>query len=150
MAGNIGSETLKSYTVMGPAVQVAEFLEGANKTYGTTILMTDATRQSAGEAIATREIDRLVLPGSTEPTAVHELLDTAGNLGEQQNALGRVFADGLRAYYDRNWDGAQGWFEACAAIAPDDRPTRLYLQRIAHYRQHPPGSDWNGVWKAAV
>lgn len=146
VAGNIGSETLKSYTVMGPTVQLAEYLEGASKHYGTTILMTDTTRKSAGDAIATREIDRIIPPGHSEPITIHELLDTIGNLSYQQEQLSQHFTDGLHAYYDRQWDRAEQFFNDSAAIAPNDRPTQLYLQRTAHYRQTPPPSDWNGIW----
>ncbi|MEM6503148.1 MAG: adenylate/guanylate cyclase domain-containing protein [Cyanobacteria bacterium P01_C01_bin.89] len=146
VAGNIGSETLKSYTVMGPAVQIAEYLEGASKSYGTTILMTDTTKQAAGDGIATREIDRIILPGQTQPTPIHELLDIVGNLSVQQESLRRHFTDGLSAYYDRNWDSAEQSFTEGAAIAPEDQPTQLYLQRIAHYRQNPPATSWDGVW----
>ncbi|MEM9772755.1 MAG: adenylate/guanylate cyclase domain-containing protein, partial [Cyanobacteria bacterium P01_D01_bin.73] len=149
VAGNIGSETLKSYTVMGPAVQIAEYLEGASKKYGTTILMTDTTKQAAGDGIATREIDRITLPGQAQPTPIHELLDIVGNLSVQQELLRRHFTDGLSAYYDRNWDSAEQSLTEGAAIAPDDQPTQLYLQRIAHYRQHPPAADWDGVWSGS-
>ena len=29
--------------------------------------------------------------------------------------------------------------------APDDRLYSLYTERIAYYRAHPPGDDWDGV-----
>ncbi|NET10057.1 MAG: HAMP domain-containing protein, partial [Symploca sp. SIO2B6] len=84
VASNIGSETSKSYTVLGPAVHIAEFLETTNKRYGTTILMMAGTQKAAGDGFETREIDTLYLPGHDRPTAIYELLDTVGNLTEQQ------------------------------------------------------------------
>ena len=73
VASNIGSETSKSYTVMGPAVYAAEFLENLNKRYGTTILMAAATKHATGDRFETREIDTVYLPGEEKPTVIYEL-----------------------------------------------------------------------------
>ena len=43
VAGNIGSMKRMEYTVIGGRVDLAERLEGANKFYGTSILICDAT-----------------------------------------------------------------------------------------------------------
>ena len=40
LAGNVGAEHVVAYTIMGRSVEVAEELEGANKRYGTSVLIT--------------------------------------------------------------------------------------------------------------
>jgi hypothetical protein len=40
-------------------------------------------------------------------------------------------------------------FKACLAVVPDDGPAHVFLERVAHLREHPPAPDWNGVWTLA-
>jgi len=130
VAGNIGSEQSKSYTVMGKAVQIAEQLESANKTYGTNILLMEETKVLAADAIETREIDLLSLNDKDEPVRVYELLGYRGELDPTMIQLRDRFEAGLREYHQQNWEQAQSHFEACLNLKADDGPSRVYLKRI--------------------
>ena len=130
VTGNIGSENAKSYTVMGAAVQLAEKLEEANKTYKTRILMTAKTRELAGDVIETREIDTLVLSTTSAPEPIYELLGIAGSTDEQLLQLRDRFQVALSAYREQRWSEAEAKFRACLEFAPKDGPSCYYLRQI--------------------
>jgi adenylate cyclase len=95
-----------------------------------------------------REIDSLRVAGKTEPVRVFELVGEAEAVGAERLAQVAGFETGLAAYRDRDWDAAEKAFSACLAADPDDRPSQVYLERIAAFRAAPPGADWDGVWVA--
>ncbi len=73
IAGNIGAESIMSYTVIGDAVNLGSRLESLNKEYGTRILISDATRARLTIPVATREIGMVTVKGRQQPVLVHEV-----------------------------------------------------------------------------
>jgi adenylate cyclase len=74
VCGLIGTPDHLVYTVIGDEVNVAARLEALNKDYGTRIIVSESTRQAAGEhAFAFKAIGEVSVRGRTARTPVYTL-----------------------------------------------------------------------------
>ena len=86
IAGNVGAETVMSYTVIGDSVNLGARLESLNKEYGTHILISEATRASLRQPFATRPIGSVTVKGKHEAVLVHEVLRLGTEAGSKGTA----------------------------------------------------------------
>ena len=131
---------------MGDAVNLGSRLEGLNKEYGTTIIISESTLAAAGPGVKARFLDLVAVKGKKEPTAVYELLPSDGRLDAEREAQLTAYQRGLERYRAGDFVGAIPLFEEALSHNGQDGPCALYLERCREMAENPPPADWDGVY----
>ena len=141
IVGNLGSDRLFDYTVVGDTVNLASRLESANKQFQTPILVSGDTLAATGDAFLRRDLGEIAVKGKGQPVAIFTILGTGADAAPPLAQLARAHADAMGLFRAGSFTQAAEAFGAIAATHPGDGPARFYLERSADFASRPPADD---------
>ncbi|MFQ5823082.1 MAG: CHASE2 domain-containing protein [bacterium] len=147
IVGNLGSSQLFDYTVIGDEVNLGARLEGANKQYGTTIIISEFTYKAVKRKAIVRELDLVRVKGKKKPVRIYELRGMGAIPSIEQDLIVDVYTQALKYYKERRWYQALTEFKRIFRYFPTDGPSRVYVKRCLDFIEQPPPESWDGVYE---
>jgi adenylate cyclase len=129
VVGNIGSEDRMNCTALGATVNLTARLEGLNKNYGSSILVSPALKERAGARFCFRNVDWISPKGFAEAFEIYELRCASDEGDARDVELCRKWEVVYAALRDGPLAAAESELAAFLARYTSDSVARYHIAR---------------------
>ncbi|HMF12018.1 MAG TPA: adenylate/guanylate cyclase domain-containing protein, partial [Gemmataceae bacterium] len=140
--GNVGSHIKFKYGPRGTVVNLASRVEGANKFWKTSILITEQTRAGLDDSIATRRLGQVRVVNIAEPVTLHEVAPPAST---QWPNLKQSYESALSHFEKKDFRQAARILGNLLPDYPNDGPAYVLMARAVQGIVEEP-EKFDAVW----
>ena len=148
VVGNIGSRERMNFTAIGDSVNIASRLGGANKFYGTSILVSETVESKARNKVLFRTVDKIAVKGRNAGIVVFEPLGLIQNADETYYKMMELCSKSKEAFelfQAQNFKDALKLYTEIKTMFPEKSESISPLvERCKEFIAHAP-KDWDGV-----
>lgn len=141
--GNIGSKRKFKYGALGHTVNLASRVQGANKHFRTSLLITRATQEALGSGFLTRRIGGIRVVNIEQPVDVYEL---CLNDDERARVLYQLYEKALGEFENQKFRRAARTLGDFLPNYEDDGPSHILLWRAVNGLVHP-SATFEAAWR---
>ncbi|MBF0456656.1 MAG: adenylate/guanylate cyclase domain-containing protein [Nitrospirae bacterium] len=144
IAGNMGSNRLYNFTVIGDTVNLASRLESVNKYFKTNIIISEDILNGTNGLFLSRELALIEVKGKSIPVKIFEVMGFLEGVDSDKRVLAGQYSAAMHLFKEGKWQDAADKLEELLGQYPNDGPSNLLLKRVKNCLAAPPPltNDW--------